>query len=60
MVYSPIMAVPKNIRKQADELLKPLEINKNEMVDIVNTKTSWLLPSSYQNYLKSIPYYVSI
>ncbi|KAL5234702.1 hypothetical protein ACI65C_002112 [Semiaphis heraclei] len=52
---SAILAVPENIRKQADELFKPSEINPNEIFDWLNTKVSWILPSSYQQYLKSIP-----
>jgi len=52
---SAILTVPENIRKQADELFKPSEINPNEIFDWVNTKVSWILPSSYQQYLKSIP-----
>ncbi|KAF0759738.1 Uncharacterized protein FWK35_00017144 [Aphis craccivora] len=50
-----ILTVPDNIRKQADELFKPSEINPNEIFDWVNSKVSWILPSSYQQYLKSIP-----
>lgn len=57
---SAILTVPENIRKQADELFKPSEINPNEIFDWVNTKVSWILPSSYQRYLKSIPPNVSI
>ncbi|CAH1710246.1 unnamed protein product [Aphis gossypii] len=52
---SAILTVPDNIRKQADELFKPSEINPNEIFDWVNSKVSWILPSSYQQYLKSIP-----
>ncbi|XP_015364370.1 PREDICTED: WD repeat-containing protein DDB_G0292056-like [Diuraphis noxia] len=52
---SAILVVPENIRKQADELFKPSEINPNEIFDWLNTKVSWILPSSYQQYLKSIP-----
>ncbi|XP_029342109.1 protein nanos-like [Acyrthosiphon pisum] len=52
---SAILTVPENIRKQADELFKPSEINPNEIFDWVNTKVSWILPSCYQQYLKSIP-----
>lgn len=55
-----ILTVPDNIRKQADELFKPSEINPNEIFDWVNSKVSWILPSSYQQYLKSIPSNVSI
>jgi len=55
-----MLTVPENIRKQADELLKPSEINPNEIYDLVNTKVSWILPTSYQQYLKSIPPNVSI
>lgn len=54
-----ILMVPENIRKQADELFKPSEINPNKIFDLVNTKVSWILPSSYQQYLKSIPKNVS-
>lgn len=57
---SAILTVPENIRKQADELFKPSEINPNEIFDWVNIKVSWILPSSYQQYLKSIPPNVSI
>ena len=57
---SAILTVPENIRKQADELFKPSEINPNEIFDCVNTKVSWILPSSYQQYLKSILPNVSI
>lgn len=55
-----ILMVPENIRKQADELFKPSEINPNEIFDLVNMKVSWILPSSYQQYLKSIPQNVSV
>lgn len=55
-----ILTVPENIRKQADELFKPSEINPNEIFDWVNTKVSCILSSSYQQYLKSIPLNVSI
>jgi len=55
-----ILAVPENIRKQADELFKPSEINPNEIFDWLNIKVSWILPSSYQQYLKSIPPNVNI
>lgn len=51
---SAILTVPENIRKQADELFKPSQINPNEIFDWVNTKVSWILPTSYQQYLKSI------
>jgi len=54
-----ILMVPENIRKQADDLFKPSEINSNEIFDSVNTKASSILVSSYQQYLKSIPQNVS-
>lgn len=49
-----ILTVPENIRKQADELFKPSEINPNKIFDLINIKVSWILPSSYKQYLKSI------
>jgi len=55
-----LMAVAENIKKQADELFKPSEIDPNEMYDLVDTKVSWILPSCYQQYLKSVPANVSV
>lgn len=54
-----ILTVPKNIRKQADELFKLSEISLNVMYDLVFTQVSWILPTSYQQYLNSIPSNVS-
>lgn len=56
-----IMVVPKNIRQQADELFRPSEIDPNEIFDLVNVRqVSWILPSTYQQYLKSVPPNVSM
>lgn len=54
-----ISTVSASLRKLADDLFKPLEINTNEIFDLINTKASWILPSSYQEYLKTIPQNVS-
>lgn len=54
-----ILSVPENIKTQADELFKPSKNNPNEIFELVNDKVSWILPSSYQQYLKSIPQNVS-
>lgn len=54
-----ILMIPENIRKQTDKLFEPSEINPNEIFDLENIKVSWILPSSYQQYLKSIPENVS-
>lgn len=55
-----ILSIPKYIREEADKLLKPSEINVNEIYNFGNTKASWILPTSYQQYLKFIPPNVSI
>lgn len=54
-----ILSVPENIRIQADELFNHSISNFNEIFDLVNDKVSWILLSSYQQYLKSIPQNVS-
>lgn len=59
-VGTTILTIPENIRKQADELFKPSEINPKEIFDSIKTKVSWILPSSYQQYIKSIPQNVSV
>lgn len=55
-----ILTIPEKIRKQADELFKPSEINPKEIFDSIETKASWILPFSYHQYIKSIPQNVSI
>lgn len=55
-----ILKIPAYIRKEADELFNLSEFNPNEIFDMVDFRSSWILPFSYQQYLKSIPLKVSI
>lgn len=55
-----ILKIPAYIRKEADELFKDSELDPNGKFDMINFRVSWILPSSYQQYLKSIPPAVSM
>ncbi|XP_050420350.1 uncharacterized protein LOC126833209 isoform X2 [Adelges cooleyi] len=50
-----VLTVSENIRKQADDLFKPSEINANDLFNLADTKVSWIIQNGYQQYLESIP-----
>ncbi|XP_050546456.1 uncharacterized protein LOC126908443 [Daktulosphaira vitifoliae] len=50
-----VLTVPENIRKQADELFKPSDINANDVFNLADAKVSWVIQNGYRQYLESIP-----
>lgn len=58
--FGPVVStVPDDIRKQADDLFKPSDINASDIFNWSDAKVSWAIQNGYNQYLKSIPKNVS-